>query len=80
MNSLENRSDSTYKSLAWQSYTHQSNVPTKFDMNYLVSFEVVQISSFEKNSWFQENLQPAVYKDSGKLHRSMTICVKFILR
>ena len=46
VNYLENCSDSTYKSLAQQSYTHSTNVPTKFDMNCLVSFEVIPIFSF----------------------------------
>ena len=46
MNYVENSLDSIYKSLAWHEENHQVNVPTKFEMNILVSFEVIQIVSF----------------------------------
>ena len=46
MNYLKNGLDSIYKSLAQQAWNHPANVPTKFDLNCLVSFEVIQISIF----------------------------------
>ena len=49
-------------------------------MNILVSFEVIQISSFEKASLFQENVQFSLHKDSAESHGSLTMCPEFILR
>ena len=46
VNYLENGLDSIYKSLAKLTLNRLANVPTKFDMNCLVSFEVIQISRF----------------------------------
>ena len=75
MSYLENGLDSIQKSLAWQAENQPANIPTKFEMDVLVRFEV-----FEKASQVQENLQPAVYKPSAKSHRSLTMYLEFILR
>ena len=49
MNYLKTVLDSIYKSLA------PANIPTKIEMNILVRFEVIQISSFSKRQLILKN-------------------------
>ena len=65
MNYLKNILDSTYKSLA------SANIPTKIEMNILVRFEVIQISSFSERQMISRKFTAEVYKVSADSHQSL---------
>ena len=73
MNSLKNALDSIYKSLAL------ANIPTKIEMNILVRFEVIQISSFSERQLISKKFTAEVYKASAESHHSLPMCPEFIL-
>ena len=59
MNYLKNVLDSIYKSIA------TANIPTKIEMNILVRFEVIQISSFSECQLISRKFTAEVYKASA---------------
>ena len=69
INHLKNILDSIYNSLA------PANIPTKLEMNYLVRFEVIQISSFSGRQLISRKLQLKF----TKLQESH-MCSEFILQ
>ena len=74
MNYLKNMLDSTHKSLA------PPNIPTKIQMNILVRFEVIQISSFSECQLISKTFTVEVYKASAESHHSPPMCPEFILQ
>ena len=74
MNYLKNVLDSIYKSLA------PTNIPIKIEMNVLVRFEVIQISSFSERQLISRKFTTEVYKASAESHQSMPMCSEFILQ
>ena len=74
MNYLNNVLDSIYKSLA------PANIPTKIEMNILVRFEVIQISSFSESHLISRKFTAEVYKASADSHQSLPMCPEFILQ
>ena len=87
MNYLKNVLDSIYKCLA------PANIPIKIEMNILVRFEVIQISSFLEHQLIQENVQlkfiklqqchikvyPCVLSSSFNRHLCFKICLVSVL-
>ena len=73
MNYLKNVLDSLYESLA------PANIPTKIEMNILVRFEVIQISSFSEHQLISRTFTAEVYKASTDSHQSLPMCPEFIL-
>ena len=67
MNYLKSVLDSIYKSLA------PANIPTKIEMNILVRFEVIQISSFSESHLISR-------KFTADSHQSLPMCPEFILQ
>ena len=65
MNYLKNVLDSIYKSLA------PANIPTKIEMNILVRFKVIQISSFSERQFISRKFTAEVYKALAELHQSL---------
>ena len=74
MNYLRNILDSRYKSLA------PANIPAKIEMNILVRFEVIQISSFSERQLISKKFTAEVYKASAESHHSLPMCPEFILQ
>ena len=74
MNYLKNVLDSIYESLA------AANTATKSEMNILVRFEVIQISSFSERQLISEKFTAEVCKASVESHHSLPMCPKFILQ
>ena len=74
MNYLKNVLDSIYKSLA------PVNIPIKIEMNILVRFEVIQISSFSESQWISRKFTAEVYEASAVSHQSLPMCSEFILQ
>ena len=74
MNYLKNVLDSIYKSIA------PANIPTKIEMNILVRFEVIQISSFSERQLISRKFTAEVYKASAESHQSLPMCPEFILQ
>ena len=74
MNYLKNVLDSTYKSLA------PANIPIKIEMNILVRFEVIQISSFSESQLISRKFTAEIYKASAVSHQSLPMCPEFILQ
>ena len=68
MNYLKNVLDSIYKSLA------PANIPTKIEMNILVTFEVIQILSFSECHFISRKFTAEVYKAPAESHQSLPIC------
>ena len=66
--------DSIYKSTA------PTNIPTKIEMNSLVRFEVIQISSFSERQLISRKFTAEVYKASAESHQSLPMCPEFILQ
>ena len=64
MNYLENVLDSIYKSLA------PANIPTKIEMNILVRFEVIKISSLSERQLISRIFTAEVYKASAESQQS----------
>ena len=73
MNYLKNVLDSIYKSLA------PANIPIKIEINILVRFEVIQISSFSESQLISRKFTAEVYKASAVSHQSLPMCPEFIL-
>ena len=65
MNYLKNVLDSICQSLA------PANIPTKIEMNILVRFKVIQISSFSERRLISRKFAAEVYKDSAESHQSL---------
>ena len=74
MNYLKNVLDSIYKSLA------PANIPTIMEMNILVRFEVIQISSFSERQLSSRKFAVEVYKASAESHQSLPMRLEFILQ
>ena len=74
MNYLKNVLDFIYKSPA------PANVPTKIEMNILVRFEVIQISSVLERQLISRKFVAEVYKASVESHQSLPMRLEFILR
>ena len=74
MNYLKDVLDSRYKSLA------PASIPTKMEMNILVRFEVIQISSFSERQLISKKFTDEVYKASAESHHSLPMCPEFILQ
>ena len=74
MNYLKNVLDSTYKSLV------PANIHIKIEMNILVKFEVIQISSFSERQLISRKFTVEVYKASAESHQSAPMCPEFILQ
>ena len=74
MNYLKNVLDSIYKSLT------PANIPTKIEMNILVRFEVIQISSFSERQLISKKFTAEVYKASAESHHSLPMCPEFIFQ
>ena len=74
MNYLRNVLDSIYKSIA------AVNIPTKIEMNVLVTFEVTQISSFSECQLISRKCTAEIYKASAESHQSLPMCPEFILQ
>ena len=74
MNYLKNVLDSIYKSLA------PANILRKIEMNILVKFEVIQISSFSECQLISRKFTAEVYKALAKSHQSLPMCLEFILQ
>ena len=74
MNYLKNVLDSIYKSTA------AVNIPTKIEMNILVTFEVTQISSLSECQLISRKFIADVYKASAESHQSLPICPEVILQ
>ena len=65
MNYLKNVLDSIYKSIA------PANIPTQIEMNILVRFEVIEISSFSERQLISRKFTAEVYKASAESHQSL---------
>ena len=65
INYLINILDSIYKYLA------PANIPAKIEMNILVRFEVIQISSFSERQLISRKFTAEVYKDIFVLLKSV---------
>ena len=74
MNYLKNVLDSIYKCLA------PANIPTKIEMNILVRFEVIQISTFSECLLISRKFTVEVYQSSAESHQSLPMCPEFILQ
>ena len=74
MNYLKNVLDSIYKSLA------PANIPTKIEMNILVRFDVIRISSFSERRLISRKFTDEVYKALAELHQSLPMCPEFIFQ
>ena len=74
LNYLKNVLDSIYKSPA------PANIPTKIEMNILVRFEVIQISSFLERQLISRKFAAEVYKASAESHQSLSMHLEFILQ
>ena len=74
MNYLKNVFDSIYKSLA------PANIPIKIEMNILVRFEVIQISSFSESELISRKFTAEVYKASAVSHQSLPMYPELILQ
>ena len=74
MNYLKNVLDSIYKSPA------PANIPTKIEMNILVRFEVIQISSFLERQLISREFPAKVIKASAESHQSLPMRLEFILQ
>ena len=74
MNYLKNVLDFIYKSIA------PNNIPTKIEMNILVRFEVIQISSFSECQLISRKFKAEVYKASAESHQSLLMSPEFILQ
>ena len=74
MNYLKNVLDSIYKSLA------PANIPIKTEINILVRFEVIQISSFSERQLISRKFTVEVYKASVESQQSLPMCPEFILQ
>ena len=76
MNYLKNVLDSIHKSIA------PTNIPTKIEMNILVRFEVIQISSFSERQLISRKFEAEVYEASAETHQSllMSPSPEFILQ
>ena len=74
MNYFKNVLDSIYKSL------FPANIPTKIEMNILVRFEDIQISSFSECQLISRKFTAEVYKASAESHQSLPMCPEFILQ
>ena len=74
MNYFKNVLDSIYKSLA------PANIPTNIEMNILVRFEVIQISSFSERQLIQKKFTAEVCKASAESDHSLPMCPEFILQ
>ena len=74
MNYLKNVLNSIYKSLV------PANIPIKIEMNILVRYEVIQISSFSERQLISRKFTAEVYKVSAKSHQSLPMCPGFILQ
>ena len=61
MNYLKNVLDSIYNSIA------PSNIPPKVEMNILVRFEVMQISSFSERQLISRKFKAEVYGECNKI-------------
>ena len=66
--------DSMYKSPG------PANIPTKIEMDILVRFEVIQISSFSEHQLISRKFTAEVYKASAESHQSLPMCPEFILQ
>ena len=62
-----------YKSLAL------ANIPTEIEMNVLVRFEVIQISSFSERQLISRKFTADVHKASAE-SQSLSMCPEFILQ
>ena len=60
MNYLKNVLDSIYKALA------PASIPTKIEINILIKFEVIQISSFSERHLISRKFTAEVYKASAE--------------
>ena len=74
MNYLKNVLDSIYKSIA------AVNIPTKIEMNILVTLEVIQISHFSACQLISRKFTAEVCKASAESHQSLPMCPEFILQ
>ena len=74
VNCLENVLDSVYLSLA------PANIPTKIEMNILVRFEGIQISSFSECQLISRKFAAEVYRASADSHQSLPMRLEFILQ
>ena len=74
MNYLKNVLDSIYKSLALV------NIPTKIEMNILVRFEAIQISSFSESQLISRKFAAEVHKASAESHQNLPMRPEFILQ
>ena len=74
LNYLKNVLDSIYKSLA------PANIPTKIEMNILVMFEVIQISSFSERQLISRKFAAGVYKASAESQQSLPMRLELILQ
>ena len=74
MSYLKNVLDSIYKPLA------PANIPTKIEMNILLRFEVIQISSFSERQLISRKFTAEVYKVSEESHQILPMCPEFILQ
>ena len=73
MNYLTNVLDSISKTLS------PANT-TKIEMNILVRFEVIQISSFSEHQLISRKFAAEVYKTSAEPHQSLLMHPEFILQ
>ena len=71
---LKNVLDSIHKSPA------PANIPTKIEMNILVRFEVIQISSLLERQLISRKFATEVYKASAESDQSMHMRLEFILQ
>ena len=74
INYFKNVLDSIYKSLV------PANISTKIEMNILVRFEVIQISSFSESQLISRKFTAEVDKASAVSHESLPMCPEFILQ
>ena len=74
MNYLKNVLTSIHKSLA------SANIPTNLEMNILVRFEVIQISSVSECQLISKKFTAEVYKASAESHHSLPMYPEFILQ
>ena len=74
MNYFKNVLDSIYRSIT------PTNFPTKLEMNILVRFEVIQLSSFSEGQLISRKFKAEVYKASAESHQSLPMCPEFILQ
>ena len=66
--------NSMYKSIA------PTNIPTKIEMNILVGFEAIQISSFSERQLISRKFKAEVYKASAESHQSLLMSPELILQ